>query len=543
METFSLKRGLKKFGQKGEQAAYGEMLQLHQRECFDPIHPNKLTPREKKKVLESLIFLIEKRDGRVKARTCANGSVQRQWMHKDDAASPTAAIESILLTAVIDAFEDRAVATVDIPNAFIQTNVGNDKDNDRIVMKVRGPLVDYLLRINYQKYHDKVVYENNVKVLYLHVRKAIYGMLQSALLFYQKLRNDLEEQGFKISPYDPCVATKHIDGYQMTLVWHVDDLKVSHKKEKAIDQFLKWLESKYGNEEINKMKAKRGKKHDYLGMILDYTEKGKVKIDMTDYVKAMIREFPEELKGRTTTPASERIFEVNESSKLNDEQREIFHTFVAKALFVAKRSRPDIQVPVAFLCTRVREPTEEDWLKLTRMMKFLKDTKDDCLILGADSLNIVKWYADASFAVHPDMKSHTGFNMTLGQGSIISSSRKQKMNSRSSTEAEIIACDDSLTQVLWTRLFLESIGYKTKTIMKQDNTSSIQLEMNGKASSHKRTRHIDIRFFFITDQIEKGIIQVEYCPTMDMEADYLSKPTQGELFRKQRNRIMGLSSE
>ncbi|MEM7375777.1 MAG: Ty1/Copia family ribonuclease HI, partial [Bacteroidota bacterium] len=147
---------------------------------------------------------------------------------------------------------------------------------------------------------------------------------------------------------------------------------------------------------------------------------------------------------------------------------------------------------------------------------------------------------DAAFAVHPDMKSHTGYTMTMGEGAIISSSRKQKLNTRSSTESELVACDDAMTQVLWTKQFLEHQGYETDAIMHQDNTSTIQLEKNGKASSHKRTRHINIRYFFIKDQIDKGVIQIQYCPTDKMDADFMSKATQAETFNRLRNKIMGM---
>ena len=97
-------------------------------------------------------------------------------------------------------------------------------------------------------------------------------------------------------------------------------------------------------------------------------------------------------------------------------------------------------------------------------------------------------------------ESH-GYTMTMGEGAIILSLRKQKLNTRSCTEAELVACNDAMTQMLWTRNFLKEQGYKTKTYMKQDNTSTIQLEKNGRASSHKRTRHINIRYFCIKDQI------------------------------------------
>ena len=105
---------------------------------------------EKNKALESLIFLVEKKDGRVKARHCANGNKQRQWMRPDEAASPTIVMtESVLLMAAIEAHEKRYVATWDIPNAFIQTAVDElDKDGDWIIMKIQGAMVDMLLDID-----------------------------------------------------------------------------------------------------------------------------------------------------------------------------------------------------------------------------------------------------------------------------------------------------------------------------------------------------------------------------------------------------------
>ena len=339
IEMYTLKQGLKKFGEKGYESAYGEMDQLHQRNTFQPIHPDKMTRPEWKKVLESIVFLIQKRDGRVKARTVANGSVQRGWMTKEEAASPTAAVESILMTAVIDAKEGRCVATVDIPNAFIQTPIGNDKDGDRITMKVKGPLVDMLLKIDYELYHDKVVYEKGDKVLYMVVQRAIYGMIQSALMFYQKLRKDLEEYGFKVNKYDPCVANKMVNGKQLTVTWHVDDLNPSHKDEKVIDEFIEWLGKKYGDNGINKLKATKGTQHEYLGMILDYSIKGKVRVDMMYYVDKMLKEFPEELKENVSTPASDKLFEVTESPQLSNKKKEVFHAFTAKSLFLGKSDR------------------------------------------------------------------------------------------------------------------------------------------------------------------------------------------------------------
>ncbi|KAL7571371.1 hypothetical protein ACA910_007683 [Epithemia clementina (nom. ined.)] len=184
----------------------------------------------------------------------------------------------------------------------------------------------------------------------------------------------------------------------------------------------------------------------------------------------------------------------------------------------------------------------EDWDKLKRMMRFLKYTKDDVLTLKAESLTKLDWHIDAAFAVHPDFKSHTGALIALEKGSIGGTSKKQKVNTRSSTEAEIIGTDDTIGQVLWSRLFMEAQGYPIeKNVIKQDNISSMKLEANGKASSGKRTRHLNIKYFFITDQIEKEQVKIEYCPTDELWADYMTKPLMGSKFKKFRERIMGMN--
>ena len=142
-----------------------------------------------------------------------------------------------------------------------------------------------------QLYRPYIIDENGQTVLYLEVLKAIYGCLQSAILFYKKLRKDLESQGFVVNPYNPCVANKIIDGHQCTITWHVDDLKASHKHLKVLCQLVEWSKLQYENENIGKLKANEGKVHVYLGMTLDYSTKGEVKVYMKEYVQEIIDAF------------------------------------------------------------------------------------------------------------------------------------------------------------------------------------------------------------------------------------------------------------
>jgi hypothetical protein len=214
---------------------------------------------------------------------------------------------------------------------------------------------------------------------------------------------------------------------------------------------------------------------------------------------------------------------------------------VAKLLFLCKRGCPDIQTAIAFLCTRVQQPTEDDYNKLSRCIKYLRGTTELVLRLSAKNLNIIKWWVNVSYAVHPDMKSHTGGVMSLGTGAAYTVSKKQKLNTKSTTKSELVGIDDVLLpQALWTKYFMEGQGYGTSTIVNQDNQSTIRLADNGKASSGSGTRHINIRYFFITNRIARKEVAIQYCPTKQMVADYFTKPLQGALFCKFRDQIMGV---
>ena len=126
------------------------------------------------------------------------------------------------------------------------------------------------------------------------------------------------------------------------------------------------------------------------------------------------------------------------------------------------------------------------------------------LILSTNGSGILKWWVDGSFAVHPNMRGHTGGGLSMGRGFPIVSSTKQKLNTISSTETEIVGVDDCMPSVLWTRYFMEAQGYGIReNIVYQDNKSAILMEKNSKASSSKRTKHINSRYYFVTDRICK----------------------------------------
>ena len=417
-----LPKGLKIYGDKAREAAYKEMDQLHGRAVFKPVHVSDLTESEKAKAQGSLMFITEKRDGKIKARTVYNGKPTREWMSKEDTRSPTVSLEGLMLTMCVDAKEGRDIMTADVPNAFVQTDMPEtDPGDDRVIMKVQGILAEMLVQISPETYSEYLITENGKPTLYLIVLKAIYGQLVCSLLWYLHFRKDLESIGFVFNPYDMCVCNRMIEESQQTVRFHVDDLMSSHILSKVNDAFLKWLNEKYGSYGL--VQATRGAIHDYLGMTIDFSLDGAVKIDMMDYLVKTCEEFPEPLMYMKDVPSAAPVDlfaagDTSDTSKLSKADSDTFHTFVAKLLFACKRARPDLGTATAVLCTRVQGPNKDDWTKLCQAMKFLLQTLTDPLILTIEDLKLVKWWIDAAFAVHPDFRSHTGAVMSFGQRSI-----------------------------------------------------------------------------------------------------------------------------
>lgn len=173
-----------------------------------------------------------------------------------------------------------------------------------------------------------------------------------------------------------------INGKQCTLAWYMDDNKVSHEDPNVVTEVINEIESHW-----NGLTVERGKKLTFLGMDIEFNDDRAVSISTPEYIDEAIETFGEEVKGEVTSPANNTLFEVDEESPmLGRKKHDIFHSVVARILWVMKRSRPDLETAISFLCTKVSYSTEEDWEKLRRVLKFVKQTKDDKRIIGVTSL-------------------------------------------------------------------------------------------------------------------------------------------------------------
>ncbi len=317
------------------------------------------------------------------------------------------------------------MATCDVPGDFLQAD-----NPDFVLMRLDGIHAELMVRVAPSIYRKYVTNNKNGKpVLYVQLVKADYEMMKSALLFYRKLVADLTSIGYTMNPYDPCVANKIINGKQMIICWHVDDLFIGHedphvmttflsRHPHVMTTFLSWLVSRYDTAD-KKLNVTCGPRHEYLGMTVDFSTQGSVAFDMIPYIDKIMTSFPEKITGVTSSPAADHLFQVRpltEAKLLPEEQAWAFHHTTAQLLFLSC-VRQDIQTTVAFLTTRVKQPDEDDWGKLKRVLKYLRTTRTLRLTLFADSLANLCWYIDASHLTHDDCKGHwkRGYHQLIKQ--------------------------------------------------------------------------------------------------------------------------------
>ena len=232
-------------------------------------------------------------------------------------------------------------------------------------------------------------------------------------------------------------------------------------------------------------------------MNIRVTDDKKIEIDMKQQLEEVIEVFCEKIEGVVTSPAQNHLFFVDKNAEQLDEKKsEIFHSVTAKLLYLVKRARPDLETLISFLTMRVSKSDVEDWKKFKRGLTYIMNTLDDRRIIGARTLSDLFTYIDSSYAVHMNMRGHTGGAISMGYGIIHGKSSKQKINVKSSTESELVGVSEYIPYNIWLVMFMGAQGYGIKNnVVYQDNQSKMQMVKNGRNSCTGNSQHIHIRYF------------------------------------------------
>ena len=405
---------------------------------------------------------------------------------------------------------DHSLRHLDIAQAFIQADL-----SEEIYMKLPpgcGELSGKIMRLN----------------------KTLYGLKQAALEFNKLLSKKLLDLGFEQSASDPCVFRllgSQKQDVQMLLVCHVDDIMVS-----GPDAKVKWLVSKL-NESI---------KTNHLGVVSHYNgcvfvrdrKAGTLRIHQKVCIDKLVERFGVTTSCRSpSTPSlSVRAKEVTEESFDGP-----FRQLVGGLMWIASMTRPEIADAVRQVARQAHDPAPRHWKAALKILKYLRGTSDLGVNFSRKGEDRLTAYVDASFGdKNDDRRSVSGAVILFAGGAVSWFSRTQRCVSLSTSEAEYVALSEGLKEILFLRAvlaFMKPGNEEQKVIVYEDNVGAVRLANNPLSSV--RSKHIDIRYHFIRNEVKEGRVIVKHVKAEEQHADILTKPTTLDSFLKHRKFICG----
>lgn len=503
----------------------GELQQLLDKKVFDPVHERDLTRDERAGIIRCSLFVKEKftPDGsfdKMKGRLVAGGDQQDKSLY-DNLSAPTVSMSSVFAVAGIAAHEGRHVATVDIAGAYLNASMA--PTGVAVYMRIDRTLSKMLTKLDPRF----AAYVGHTGTVVVRLNRALYGCVESAGLWFDLLQGVLIEYGFVGNRYDPCVMNR--DGAskkQTTTTVFVDDLLLTSEIKADIEQVLTYVEKLYPGATVH-----WGPVVSYLGMTLDFRVARQVSITMAGATESILRECG--VEGTAPTPCSASLFDERDTSPAATPLIAAWaHSYTARLLYIAKRVHHALLLPVSYLATRVHTFSEDDIHKVHRALKYLRSVKDKGIVIRVGDKLQVRAYIDAAYGVHTNSgKSHTGCAITIGHGGAVDArSAKQRIVTKSSTEAELVALSDTASRAIHIRNFLMDQGHEMEpAIIFQDNLSTMALVRRGRPGA-EGSRHMNIREFWIRDRVQAGEVIIKHLSTERMFANVLTKPLQGKQF-------------
>ena len=443
------------------EASQKEVANILLYDTVRPEHPENINELEISKRVRMKVFTKVKRDGQIKSRAPTGiGRFAQDKRDVPDRFSPTASKGSIMLGLKASAIENRLVSTADVKSAYLNAPLPESTSKEgvkfRRILELEGEMLAHFLeqRPEWEKYICKGYgpKKRHAGSMFLVIQKALYGLLESGLIWYDHIVESLLSFGYLQSASDPCVFH---DGKGSSLILYVDDLLILAKNKAAQDDIVKKIRDKYTT-----LTHTEGEKLDYLNMAIVREEWG-FYVHQKPYFDKMLNElgFVETVdEDNKSLPYRNNLFDIDpESPALDEDKRSRYVTIVMQLMFAATRTRCKILLPTVFCSSRLSRPTEEDQSKLDYCLNWLNNHRSGGICIGKESdpddLKVYVW-ADASDNSHHDAKGHSGIVISIGRRNcspVFVMSKKQTLVARSSTESEMLAVYTSVPLSLWTR--------------------------------------------------------------------------------------------
>lgn len=447
-----------------------------------------------------------------KARWVFDGSRQVYQVDYTDTFAPVARLTSIRTFLSVALSEGWDIHQMDVSTAFLYGKLDEE-------IYVRPP----------PGYHVPEGYA-------LRLRKALYGLKQAPRVWHGTLHSHLLACGFAPTASDPCVYVKTDNAGEVTccIVVFVDDILIAAKGMDQIDLIKARLKARFKMTDMGAVQF-------YLGMRVGRNEKGVLTLSQGQYVENMLDKFGFADCNAVSTPMQAGAYLSkdqcpDDGSEEQERMKSVpYRSMIGSLLYLSICTRPDISLAVSKLARYVMNPGEVHFIGVKRVFRYLKGTKNFGLRFTAGD-GILRGFSDASWGDEDNnRKSTTGFLFMHGNNLISWATYGQTSVARSTVEAEYMALSDAAQEAIWLRRMCGELGHQQKggTVILEDNQGCMAMANN--PVNHKKTKHVDIRFHYLRELVQKGSIALEYCRTHKMTADILTKALGSNLFKEHRN--------
>lgn len=445
---------------------------------------------------------------RYKARLVARGFSQEYLSDYNETFAPVARIASFRFLISFANQYNLSVHHMDVKTAFL-----NGVLKEEIYMKVP----------------QGVIAQNN-QVCKLN--KALYGLKQAARCWFELFEKSLIDKGFQNSSVDRCIymLDKGNIHKNIYLVLYVDDLVIACGDNKTMNDFKTYLMSKFEMTDLKEIKL-------FLGIKVT-RDHDTMTLDQSAYIETVLNKFKMGDCNPVSTPLETKLnYEaLNADEKYNAPCRNV----IGCLMYIMVCTRPDLCISVNILSRYTNKNNKELWQCLKRVLRYLKGTNDLKLTYKRNEYNhILCGYVDSDWGGNiDDRKSTTGYLFKLFDSCTITwCTKKQLSVAASSTEAEYMALYEAVREALWLKSLsvIFHVNITEPIVIFEDNNGCISIANN--PTNHKRSKHIDIKYHFSREQVEKNVIKLVYVPTGKQLADGLTKPLPAVTFHRMRNEI------
>lgn len=357
------------------------------------------------------------------------------------------------------------------------------------------------------------------------LNKSLYGLKKSPKYWNEKFDSFMIKQGFKRSKNDSCLYFRNINGKYMYVLLYVDDIIYFGSEQQELQSFKAQLSQNFKMKDL-------GLARNYLGINISQ-ENGVTTMNQGKYLISILKRYKMLDCNPVSTPIDQNFnFQIlqrerSESSEIETKCRQL----IGCLLYAACGTRPDICVAVSFLSRFQHCASQLLYKSLKRILRYIKGTSQLSLVYNSSNA-LVEGYVDADWAgdIH-DRRSTSGYVFKLFGSVILWSSKKQMCVTLSSAESEYVALSLCIVEANWLRSILSDFNINCNNItIFEDNQSVIKLANN--SENNKRLKHIDIKYRYIVEQVNKGLISLKYINTSENIADILTKPLGKTLFDK-----------